>query len=421
MEKKIIEIFDISYEGAGVGKLDGQIVFVPKTLPKEQLEISVVKRNSNFLIGRLEKILKGSEIRIKPFCPYFDVCGGCDFQHCDYLQEIQFKKQILAKELGKAEFNGEIEIVLSEKRKNYRNKIKLEVKDGEIGYFRQKSHDFFKIEQCPVASEAINEILHVVKQFIDSNNFKALKNVYIKQVDNRLGVCFLFEKNGKKSLNNIKKIELFGENSVYFAYGDVLESNKTDVFCVFGSAKLHQILKGLDLEVDVSSFNQINDETAEKLYECIVDNTANKRVVNAYSGQGFLTFLISQKAKFVYGIEFQVSAHESAEKLKNLSDDFKFENICGKVEECLDVVLLRDSIDIIVLDPARDGCQKSVLNSILNSKIEQVIYVSCNFATLVRDLKILKENYKIERVLMFDMFPCTANMETVVLLSKKCN
>ncbi len=419
MEKKVVEIFDISYEGAGVGKSDGQIVFVPKTLPSEKVEISVVKKNSNFLVGRLERILQESDKRTKPFCSYFQLCGGCDLQHCAYEEEIKLKKQILKKELEKSGYNGEIKTVLSDRRAGYRNKIKLEIKDEKIGYFRQKSHDFFEIKSCPIASEEINKILPDIKQFLVSNNFKFLRNVYIKQVGERLGICFLFDKNCKLDTKNVKKLDLFGDNSVYFAFGEVLESDRTKVFCVRGQPKLIKGLKGLKLEIDVSSFNQINDEIAEKLYDFIIQKTENKRVVNAYSGQGLLTFLISQKAKFVYGIEFQKSAHESAEKLKNLSEEFKFENICGKVEECLDVVLLRDVIDIIVLDPAREGCQKSVLNSILTSKIKQVIYVSCNFSTLVRDLKILQASYEIESVTMFDMFPCTANMETVVLMTRK--
>ncbi|MDE6583329.1 MAG: 23S rRNA (uracil(1939)-C(5))-methyltransferase RlmD [Clostridia bacterium] len=418
MEKKIVDFFDISYEGAGVGKLDGQIIFVPKVLIGEKAEVLIVKKKSNFLLGRVENVLKPSEERTESFCPYYGICGGCDFQHCDYSHEIFLKKQILTKELKKVGFDGKIDVVLSDKRKNYRNKLKLEVKDNKIGYFRQKSHSFFEIKGCPIASEKINSVIPTIKQFLTSNNLKGLNNVYIKHVGDLLGICFLFGKNVVKNTQKLKKLEIFGENSVYFAYGDVLESNKTKIFCVYGKPKLTQKLDGFDIEIDVSSFNQINDDVAEKLYDYVTEKTVNKRVVNAYSGQGFLTYLISQKAKFVFGIEYQYSSHESAEKLKDLSEEYKFENVCGRVEDCLSTVLLRDKIDLIVLDPAREGCQKTVLDAILSSGINQIVYVSCNFATLVRDVKILQEKYAVENVRMFDMFPCTANMETVVTLSK---
>lgn len=196
-----------------------------------------------------------------------------------------------------------------------------------------------------------------------------------------------------------------------------MESNKTKVFCVQGEEKLIKKYDEYDFEIDISAFNQINDDVAEKMYAYVLQNAERMRVVNAYSGQGLLTALLSKYVKFVYGIEYQYSAHKAAEKLtEQLSN---VENICGRVEEKISQVLLRDRIDMIILDPAREGCAKVVLDQICLKNINKLMYISCNFSTLVRDLAILKDFYDIEKIKIFDMFPNTANMETVVLLQRK--
>lgn len=419
MNKYVVDIFDVSYQGAGVARIDNQIVFVPKTLKSEKVRVSVVKRSSSFLIGKPEEILSPSLSRIQPKCPYFDICGGCDFQHCDGQEEKRIKIDIIKNELKKVNYLGEVTFTESQNRFGYRNKIKLEVKNGKIGYFKEKSRDFFEVDSCVIASLQINKLLPTVKQFLECNNFEGIKSVYLKQVGEDVAVCFLFEKNREKVTKKPKKLDIFDGFSVFFAFGEVLESDSTKIYNLLGASKLIKKIGDLEVEVDVSSFNQINDEVAEKLYTFVEEFCDKKRVVNAYSGQGLLTYRIAQKAKFVYGIEYQKSAHQSAEKLCASCEEYKIENICGRVETCLQEVLAKDRIDTLVLDPPREGCDKDALMSILEAKIESVVYVSCNFATLVRDLKILSDSYFIEEVKIFDMFPCCVSMETVAILRKK--
>ena len=144
-----------------------------------------------------------------------------------------------------------------------------------------------------------------------------------------------------------------------------------------------------------------------------------KRIINAYSGQGVLSMLLEKKAKFVYGIEYQKTAHKSAEKLAMQLKEYKLENVCGRVEDEIEKILLKDNIDAVVFDPAREGCQKKVLEEVLKSGIKQIVYVSCNFSTQIRDIKVLQEKYEVKNVEIFDMFPCTANVETLVVLERK--
>lgn len=419
MSENVVDIYDISYEGAGVGRIDGQIVFVPKTLKNETVRVKVTKRLSSFLLAEVEEVLRSSPQRIDAKCPHFAKCGGCDFQHCNREEEQKIKVEIIKKELSKAGYFGEVGFVESEKRFGYRNKLKLSASQGKLGFFKPKSKDFFEVEQCFLASKEMNDLLPVVKEFVLENNLPGLSAVYFKQMEKSIAICFLFPKNFERVLKNIKNLDLFDGFSVFFAFGEVLESNSTKLFNVFGESKLTQKVDDLQVGVDVSSFNQVNDDVAEKLYQYIEDHCEGKRVVNAYSGQGLLTFRLAKRAKFVYGIEYQISAHESAERLCSFCEGFKVENICGKVEDCLKTVLLKDCIDLIVLDPAREGCERQVLESIVSGRLSQVIYVSCNFATLVRDLKILGESYEIESVKIFNMFPCCASMETVAILKRK--
>lgn len=423
MEEKKVEIFDISYEGSGVGKIDGQIVFVPKTLSGEIVSVEIVKRNKSFLLGKLKNVLMQSDKRVDSVCPYYEDCGGCDFQHCDYKTEQFLKIEILKKELLKVGYQKEITLQPCSSRFAYRNKIKLEIENGKIGYFKSKTHSLLEVDKCVLATDEINNALSKIKQFLQVNKFIDLKSVYIKEVQKNISICFLFDKKATKNIKNltknIKNLDTFENISIYFGFGEVLESDKTELICIKKGNDLTKIIDGNLFEFDISSFNQINDEIAQKLYDYIVENVEAKRIINAYSGQGLLTFLLAQKAKFVYGIEYQKSAHLIAEKIKDCLEDYKIENICGKVEEEIQKILIRDKIDAIVLDPAREGCQDNVLNEIVYSKINQIIYVSCNFATLVRDLKKLCDFYEIESVKIFDMFPCTVNMETVVILRRK--
>lgn len=419
MSREIVDIFDISYEGAGVGKIDGQVVFVPKALPGEQVEIEIVRRGSNFMIGEVCQVLKPSEYRVEPECPYYDFCGGCCFQHCDEDAEEQLKIQILKDEIKKAGYVGEVDFVDSDKRLGYRNKIKLDVQNDKLGFYRQKSREFVEIDQCLLADEEMNEALADAREFLRNNKFRFAKSVYVKRVEDDIAIVFLFAKEDPQSQKNFKNIDILQKYAVYFAFGEYLESNDTKLMGINAYRKLEYNYHDHKLQVNVAGFNQVNNYVADRLYEYVVELTQNKRVVNAYSGQGFLTYLISNNAKFVYGIEYQLAAHKMAEKVKEWNENYKITNICGKVEDVLPQVMLRDRIDTIVLDPARDGCHKNVLDTIKKNDIREIIYISCDFATLTRDLGVLGDNYEIVEVTVFNMFPCTANMETVAILHRK--
>ncbi len=417
--RNVVEIIDMSYEGAGVGKLGGKVVFVPKTLVGDVVEIEKVKETKSFVVGKVLRFEVKSGNRVEAKCPYFQTCGGCDFQHCSYDKEKELKKALVLKEFEKVGWKGGADFVSCGKRFSYRNKIKLDHVNGKLAFHGVKGGGYVAVEGCEIASEEIGFALKKVVKFLQVNSFVGLKSVYIKQVEKDVGICFLFDKNGKNGLKNAKNIEILQNFSVFYAFGDVLESDGTQVFCVCGKTKFHKNLGDFICEVDVSAFNQVNDEVANLLYNEVVNVVDGKRVVNAYSGQGLLTMMLAKKSKFVYGIEYQQSAHACAERLAEQMGDYKICNICGKVEEELGKILLKDCIDVVVLDPAREGCDRRVLDEILQSSIEEIVYVSCNFSTQVRDVSHLQEKFFVESIKIFDMFPCTMNVETMVVLRRK--
>lgn len=407
-----LQIFDLSYDGSGVAKSGGKIIFVPKTLPGEIVEAEIVQTHAKFSLAECKKVIKSSPLRIEPKCPHFAICGGCGFQHCAYAAEQNFKLETLKKELYKIGFSGQIDFIESPNRFAYRNKIKLEIRGGKVGYFKAKTRDFFEVKSCPIANENVAKAMESVKRFVALKSVPQARSCYIKNLGATTAICFLFPKNAQKSVKNAQNLQIFGDFSVFFAFGDVLESDKTLVTCVHGKDILQQELDGFVASFQPQAFNQVNDQVAQLLYAHVLKFAKGKRVLNAYAGQGLLTYLLSKSAQIVYGIEMQKSAHHAAEQFRTKN----IQHICGKVEEKLP---LCQDVNLIVLDPAREGCKTEVLQSIAQKEIAEILYVSCNFSTLVRDLKILQNCYQIQSVTIFDMFPCTAGMETCVKLIKK--
>ena len=401
-----IKILDISYNGSGVGKEEsGKTIFVPKVDVGEEVEVEVLKNNKTFDEGKVLTLLNTSSHRIKPKCPYFEKCGGCDFQHLTYEREKEIKIKIIKREFEKIGVKENIEFVDSKKRFNYRNKITLKHQNGKLGFNEASSHNFVEISFCPLADERINNAIGDVLEFLKTKHFSFLKSVSFLLSESDVLITFLFTQREKLVLNEVLKAY-----SVFFAVGEVLE--KARITKVFGKECFYKVC-GVSFPLFPTSFLQVNTLVSEKLYQFVQHNVRDTRVVNAYSGQGVLSVILAEKNEFVFGIEYQKSSHEIAEKIKTKN----MINFCGKVENVLPK--LTDKVEAIVLDPARAGCKKEVLEAISKSSIAKIVYISCNFATLMRDLSFLLKDFKIDNITIFDMFPQTANLETCVILTKK--
>lgn len=402
-----MKIIDISYDGNGVAKENRKVIFVPHTDIGEDVRVEILKQTSKFDIGSVSCVVKASPYRVTPPCPYFNRCAGCDFQHLTYERELELKCKILKDELKKVGFDGDIALSPCAECYHYRNKIKLSYRGGELGYISSLTHDFVAVDECMLAEKDILAALADVRKYLKNHSYKHLKNVTLKSFSGGVLLVFLFS---ERETFNID--EPLTKYPVIIAVGEVLESGKTKIVKEYNATKMKYEILGETFDIDAKSFLQVNKSVAEKLYSHVIENVAGDVAINAYSGQGVLSKLLAKKAKKVIGIEVGKSAHMIAEKIKTAN----MTNINAKVEDVIEKFAA--SADAIVLDPAREGCKREVIGAIVKNSIKKVVYISCNFSTLVRDLKELTKFYKIASATLFDMFPRTANMETCLILEK---
>lgn len=386
-------IIDYGYNGEGIAKINGKVCFIPKTIVGEEVEFSCIKENSKFCFGELEKLIKPSEIRTTPSCKYFDQCGGCCFQHIPYSEELKIKKQLFLKEFSKVEKLEDIKINYDEEF-CYRNKIRLAVKNKNLGFFKEKSKDFLPVDKCLLVNSEVNNLISKVNEYLKTTNL-VMKEVIFYDFEDKFAVDFISD-------SKIKKLD--------FPFVDNIMINHKGKSIFFTE-------NNLQLEFNGNQFRQINNKIANFLYEKISSMIKNEKVINAYSGAGLLSALIAKKAKHVYGIELNHFSHLSAEQLKNKNNIQNLTNICGYAEK--EIAKYSKDCDCIVLDPPRAGCDKTLIDCLLTNLPKKIIYISCNPATLVRDLLLLKDIYKISSSELFDMFPKTANIESMVVLDKK--
>lgn len=393
--KRTVKIADYGYNGEGVGKIDGKVCFVPKTIIGENVEVNIDKENSKFCKATVCKILQKSEKRIEPRCPYYLTCGGCNFQHLTYEDELEIKKKTFLKEFSKIQKLEDVDIIKSEKDYGYRNKIRLAVKQKTLGFYQEGTKNFVQIDACLLGSKMINNAIRKVSDFL-KNTTHIFKEIVFMDFEHECLIDFLTDE--KVDIDEMKK-----------AFDCKIEINHIGDYVSTQN-------EGLSLVYNGEAFRQVNDIVAQKMYKEVLTNVEGKRVVNTYSGAGVLSALLCQKADAVYGIEINQSAYMVAERLKKSNEIKNMTNICGDSEKEIGKI---KNLDCVVIDPPRAGCSKGFLDGLLSKSAEIIIYISCNISTFVRDLKCLKEKYFIEKIKLFDMFPRTANFESFAVLKRK--
>ena len=401
-----MKIVDFGYNGEGVAREGGKVCFVPYSLVGEEVSARVIKDKSSFCQCQLENVVTPSPKRKVPPCPYFSKCGGCDFQHMSYADELNLKKEIAKRQLAKIGYGGEIEIKFG-KEYGYRNKIKLFCSHGGLGLKHAQSAVIENIEKCLLIDEKMNFALKKCDFFIKSNKIQEIvKNVVIKKFGSQYAVKFELGKDA--GLDYIGLSLVLGEDfSLFQSVGK-------------GETKLMQGKEialyeyGLHTKPSVDAFRQVNDEVAQMLYRDVL-SYADGTVVNAYSGAGVLSARLAAKCKKVYGIELGSVEHESAEVLKNENDILNLINIHG---DCADEMGKSERVDCVIVDPPRAGCDERVTGALNMCGAKTILYVSCNIASLVRDIARL-DDYVLESVTIYDMFPRTANFENLAILRKK--
>lgn len=433
---------DLNHEGLGVCKIEGFPIFVQGILVGEEGSIQITKLNKNFGYGKLLKLKKVSEERVKPICPIFGICGGCDIMHLNYKSQLDYKlKQAneTLKRIGK--INYEVtKIEGMESPYYYRNKVQVQyqMKNDKVkcGFYKKGSHEVVEFDECFIQPHLATDIALFIKNLSNEYKIKAydettkkgnLRHVLIRcNVNNEYMVVLITNEDkipfeGKiiekitKRYPNIKSvIHNINKKDTNVILGD-------NDRLLYGEKTLLENLMGLNFILSYRSFFQTNHIQTEKLYAKVLEY-ANPRkdevIIDGYCGVGTISLMLAQHSKHVYGIEIVEDAINDANENSKINNIENATFIVGKTEE--EILKLNDIlIDTIVVDPPRKGCEKKLLDAILTRNIKKIVYVSCDIATLARDLSILEEKYEIKDFTIFDMFPHSAHLESCVLLERK--
>ena len=443
-----VVIEDMGHDGEGIGKAAGYTLFIKDAVIGDTVEAKIMKAKKNYGYARLMKVLKPSPYRVEPKCPCARACGGCQLQFLSYEKQLEFKKN---KVKGNLERIGgfeqvEIEKVIGmENPWRYRNKAQFPVgknKDGELitGFYAGRTHSIIPNRNCYLGAEVNEEILNQVLAYMTDNHVEPYEETsgkgLVRHILIRNGfktgeimVCIIA--NGRtlpKVKTLIERLQTIPGMTSISLNVNTKRNNVIlgdEVITLWGQETISDYIGDIKFEISPLSFYQVNPVQTEKLYGTALEYaglTGKETVWDLYCGIGTISLFLAQKAKQVYGVEIVPPAIEDARRNARRNGIENAEFYVGKAEEVLPRKYEEEGIraDVIVVDPPRKGCEPEVLDTMLQMKPERIVYVSCDSATLARDLKILCEKeYQIEKVAVCDMFGNSVHVETVCKLVRK--
>ena len=400
-----VKIIRLNNEGLGVALVDKFVVFVKNALVDELVKIKITEVNDNYAKADVINYIETSSDRVIPSCPFYEKCGGCNLMHMNYESQISFKKDKV-KSIFKKISNIDIDIkdIIYDKDYNYRNKVTLKVKNDKIGLYREKTNDIINVDKCLLLDNKINDELIKLELFIHKYKNNNISEIMIRVINDKIMLSLdTINKEVRDSfINNFDHVE-----SIYI-------NNKL----VYGNEFLKETINNLEFNISPKSFFQVNKNIMTKMYNKAISYIKGGTTLDLYSGTGTLSMLASKLSKEVIGIEVVKDAVKDANNNIELNNIKNVSFICNKVENKIDE-LKNKKIDNIIMDPPRSGSDKKSLNSILEIEPKQIIYISCNPVTLARDYNTLKEKYSIKKITLFDMFPNTYHIESLMVLERK--
>ncbi len=435
-----LEIIDLSKEGSGVAKIDNLVVFINDALIGDVVRLKVIKVKKKYLIGKLLEIIEPSPLRVDKSCEIRPKCGGCELEDMRYEEQLKFKQRLVEQTLKRiGEVDLEVQpIVGSEKYLHYRNKVQLPVREvgGEIriGYYKRGSHDVIEYS-CNTEHENNIPVINVLKDFMNTNNVKAynekthsglVRHLFTRVAnDGEMSVTIVIDGDKLKAseilVENLSKLDFVKSISINInkEKGNKILGDKT--ITLYGEPALIDNFAHLKYRISPNSFYQINKAQAEKIYSKAASYLDEKKenILDLYCGIGTISLFVANRAKKVIGIEIVEQAIVDARENAKLNDIENASFICGKAEEKISDLVGNEEIDVIIVDPPRKGLHEDVIKTIFEISPQKLIYVSCDVATLARDLKELKREYEIKKITPYDFFPMTMHTECIVYLSRK--
>lgn len=396
-----LEIVKFDNLGRGIAYYNNKIVFVPKSVPGDIVEITIEKEKKDYYIGKIINIVKPSKIRKKAICPYFELCGGCDLQHISISEMLEYKLQKVNNIFIKNNIDYKVnKIIKSDEQYNYRNKISLKIVNKEIGFYENDTHNLIKINYCYLCNEAINKVIKDLDKLNINDGLVTIRCNYKNEL------LLIIET--KDKVNNI---DYFIDN---YLISGIVVNDKT----IFGDNYFIEKINEYLFKVSYNSFFQVNPFICSKLFDLVRDYTNNSNnVLDFYSGVGTLSIVASNNSKKVVGVEIVENAVNDSNINKCINKKDNIEFICSDTKKVIDRITYE--YDTIILDPPRSGIDKNVINRIIEEKINKIIYISCNPLTLARDIKLLNDYYNIEDIILLDMFPNTEHVESICVFERK--
>ena len=442
-----VDIIDNGFEGEGIAKINNFTIFIPGVIKGERVKILIVKVLSSFAYGKALEIIKKSEHRKDLDCDTYKRCGGCDLRHIDYNETLNIKRNMVQSLVNKA-LKNKIKVNDTIGMKipyYYRNKLIYPVgtdENGEVfaGIYASRTHTIIKPEKCFIQDEESQEIVQTIVELFnkfkltaynEENKKGLIRNIMIKKGKKTNQVLVVLVLSNEQLPYEEEIInELLSKHKNIVSVVKNINSKNTNVVLgekninVYGEGYLYDYLGEYKFKISPNSFYQVNPIQAEILYNIGVESakiTSNDVVFDLYCGIGTISIFMSKFANKVYGIEIVDQAIEDAKQnaLINNIDNVQF--FVGDCEKIVDKLINEKNIipDVVMVDPPRKGLDNTTINNIISIKPRQLIYISCNPATLVRDLSIFEEAYDINSIQPVDMFPFTKHTENIAVLKLK--
>ena len=396
MEVKIEKLDNF---GRGITYLNNKICFVENAYPEEIVEIEIVKENKKIIEAKTIKVITKSKNRVESKCPYSNICGGCNFSNLKYEEELIYKtekvKDLISKYTGLTNIVEDTNYI---NEYNYRNKIILHGKNNKLGLYEENTNNIVEINECLLVNNKINEIIKILKE----ENI-SIEEALIKTSNDEKEVLVSI----KGKINNIDKLK---DKCTVLIINDELKTTNSSIITNIGKYKFYESEK---------SFFQINKDLTEKLYDealKIVEKVKPNKLLDLYCGTGTIGIYVSEFSNEIIGIDYNKSNIEDANKNKELNNLNNISFICDKVENQIDNF---KDIDMIIVDPPRKGLDQKTKEYLNTIKAKHLVYISCDLITFSRDINDLLENYEVEYIKPFNMFPKTYHVENVAYLKLK--
>ena len=422
-----VDIISSGMNGEGVARLDGKVLFVPYTLCGERVRVVVKLVKKNYAVGSVVKVLSPSPDRVAPSCPHYFKCGGCDLGHVTN----EYREKALVSELRNnlrkiaGIVRDDIEFVKCEATAGVRNKLSMPfgVAEGKpvLGLYRQGTHVVEQVS-CEFATPRMKEVADIVCEFAFSRNLPVydgenglLRHLVLRELGGRLSATLVI--NSDRCERWERELgALFPEYVDFFICPNTRRNNVIlgdSVRLIRGNERLPLDVLGVKAELSPLAFLQVNDGIRDALYTAAMSFLRGKTLVDLYSGIGITSNLAARRCEKVIAVESVPQAVEDADRTAELNGNSSvIENICGNVEDVVSGLCDRCAGADVLIDPPRKGCGAAVMRAIADMRPERIVYISCNHATMCRDIAML-DGYTLEHVALYDMFPRTHHAETL--------